>query len=1497
MSKISMFLGRTVDCTGGGIRGRALARWSPGSLNPRAGKEWCSSVLAVALAVPFATSASAADFRNHVPGPDPKLPPSNSVVGGPQDAAPPPISVCSGRLAIGQIVELVANAPDGNSALRIGTLGRVLSADGLAVLVEFSGLTAGHDGMGWAKTPVIANVGSNRWWVQCDDVVAQPNPRPAQDGAVVVVGDFLSGPSDAGGGTSYTATLAEMGVTSTPLASVTDLGPYNVIFVLHQHNGSTLTLGAAAAHLAAWVNAGGVLVIHDRNVSSAHTWVPGLTTGTTSYSDLCNLGPDAGVTVQGSFGGLTDASLDGGTRSLHGYLNTSPPERLVGLLFESPAKPAAVAFQFGLGWVYYSTLPLDYYLAGNGSASMVANARIYAKNVAERMIARVILDSDYDGVPDTSDNCPLTANPSQTDCNTNGIGDACETFTDCNGDAIPDTCQGAVMFAADSVNLGPPSGDEARVFTFASLPDAESSVQLTVDVRGDLDGATEWIDISLNGTAPRRFFDVGGNDCPQTPDRATIVLTRQEFYALVGSSGALTVSVACPATVDPSECKGSGSTELHLSYVGINPATGDCDGDHRLDVCAIADGSTPDCNTNGIPDSCDIASGVASDCNGNDIPDSCDVASGTTPDCNSNGIPDSCDLASTFDERLAQFNVAAGLPHAYTEDGITFTSGQDHVHLEGGYIRNHSSCCTTPIMITTIAPVFTLNSVYVVTASGSGLLLVGSNGAVVSLSAVGSIQFGTTFQNVSWVRWEATGGTSTFDNVAVTTGEPSREPDCNSNGIPDSCDIASGTTPDCNTNGIPDSCDIASGGSPDCNSNGIPDSCDIASGGSPDCNSNGIPDSCDVASGTTPDCNSNGIPDSCDIASGISGDIDGNSVPDSCQTTALTSGANIQAAIDSAPAGVMRIISLGAGNYVGAINFGGRPIVLRGAGAATTTISGIPGAFTSVVRFANEPAIAAIEHVTISGGETGSPHPDAPKTNVGGGIFMFHSAASMRDCIVENNRAGFGGGGYFAFSTGSIERCSFRDNFAAADGGGFVLSGGTPRVEESTVENNTCDAGRGGGVHIYAGAPTLLDTMIRFNESGSISGGLSWVPDGDAAAFLELEGCTISDNTAAAVWGGIGIIPDDGPSKISLKGSTVCDNTPLPNIAGEWIDLGSNTNCDCPGDLNFDGEINGVDLAQVLIDWGDCDGCTSDIDGDGTVGGNDLAQVLTSWGECGGSAGPPQLPWATTLEYSPNPAVVTNATLRNAIIASGLPWRVRDTSSNIEMLLVPAGTFIMGCSSSTQYGCFADENPTHQVTLTQAFYMGKTEVTQAQWTAKMGSNPSYFVPKNGYSSDTTKPVEEVSWNMIASTGGFNSVTGLRLPTEAEWEYAYRAGTTTAFHSYPAQPNGFNDDTLLGNIAWYTGNAGSQTNAVGGKLANGLGLHDMSGSLWEWCQDWYGPYSSGSVTNPTGPATGTSRLLRGCSWIYGSNACRASERGICSPSYIHYYVGFRVARTP
>ena len=301
----------------------------------------------------------------------------------------------------------------------------------------------------------------------------------------------------------------------------------------------------------------------------------------------------------------------------------------------------------------------------------------------------------------------------------------------------------------------------------------------------------------------------------------------------------------------------------------------------------------------------------------------------------------------------------------------------------------------------------------------------------------------------------------------------------------------------------------------------------------------------------------------------------------------------------------------------------------------------------------------------------------------------------------------------------------------------------------------------------------------------------------------------------------------------------------------------------------------------------------------GTVGAQSVAVTTPSGTASATDAFTYVVPtgWYTVLEQYVDAAVVTNVTMRNAITASGLPWRVQDNGTGIEMLLVPAGTFTMGCSASAYWGCTSDENPTHQVTLTQAFYMGRYEVTQAQWTAKMGSNPSMFYE---YSDSPSRPVEQVSWNMIASgSTSFMSLTGLRLPKEAEWEYAYRAATTTAYHSYPAQPTGFNDDTLLGSIAWYSINSGGQTHVVGGKFANAFGLHDMSGNVWEWCQDWYSStyYASSPLTNPTGPTTGTSRLLRGGSWVAVSYLCRASLRVGDTPGSIDNDYGFRVARTP
>jgi formylglycine-generating enzyme required for sulfatase activity len=275
--------------------------------------------------------------------------------------------------------------------------------------------------------------------------------------------------------------------------------------------------------------------------------------------------------------------------------------------------------------------------------------------------------------------------------------------------------------------------------------------------------------------------------------------------------------------------------------------------------------------------------------------------------------------------------------------------------------------------------------------------------------------------------------------------------------------------------------------------------------------------------------------------------------------------------------------------------------------------------------------------------------------------------------------------------------------------------------------------------------------------------------------------------------------------------------------------------------------------------------------------------------------------WATLLEAFPDPAVVWDADLRAAITATGLAWRVKDTATQIEMLLIPPGSFQMGCSASNQEECFSQESPVHTVTLTNSYYLSRYEVTQAQWQARMGSNPSSFqsastqVPADQVPN---RPVERVSWNKIAGAGGFMAQTGMRLPTEAEWEYAYRAGSTTAFHGFTGYLNGTNDDTLVGNVAWYNLNSIGQTRPVGGKAGNGFGLHDMAGNVWEWVNDWYGAYSSVAQTDPTGPTTGSYRVIRGGGWGDVSKRVRSSDRyDTYSPDNPGTNIGFRAARNP
>jgi formylglycine-generating enzyme required for sulfatase activity len=217
----------------------------------------------------------------------------------------------------------------------------------------------------------------------------------------------------------------------------------------------------------------------------------------------------------------------------------------------------------------------------------------------------------------------------------------------------------------------------------------------------------------------------------------------------------------------------------------------------------------------------------------------------------------------------------------------------------------------------------------------------------------------------------------------------------------------------------------------------------------------------------------------------------------------------------------------------------------------------------------------------------------------------------------------------------------------------------------------------------------------------------------------------------------------------------------------------------------------------------------------------------------------------------------------------------------MKLILIPAGKFIMG-SPESEKGRRKDAAPQREVVITKPFYMGVTEVTQAQYKAVTGVNPSKY-------KDPTNPVEMVYWNdTVEFCRKLSQKTGktVRLPTEAEWEYACRAGTTTAFS--------FGDsESDLGDYGWSDSNSGDKPHPVGQKKPNPWGLYDMYGSMWEWCQDFFSIYAAGAVTDPAGPGSGTDHVLRGGSWITPWAACRsASRRGGTLEDHNQTF-GFRV----
>ncbi|MDR1165534.1 MAG: formylglycine-generating enzyme family protein [Deltaproteobacteria bacterium] len=238
------------------------------------------------------------------------------------------------------------------------------------------------------------------------------------------------------------------------------------------------------------------------------------------------------------------------------------------------------------------------------------------------------------------------------------------------------------------------------------------------------------------------------------------------------------------------------------------------------------------------------------------------------------------------------------------------------------------------------------------------------------------------------------------------------------------------------------------------------------------------------------------------------------------------------------------------------------------------------------------------------------------------------------------------------------------------------------------------------------------------------------------------------------------------------------------------------------------------------------------------------------------------------------------------VLCHGAPQALADETTNslgMKFTLIRPGTFTMGANPNREDTEFY-ETPQHEVTITKPFYLGVHEVTQSEWQSVMGENPAYF-------RGNDLPIENISWDeALAFTRALNRREGTdkyRLPTEAEWEYSARAGTTTDYF--------FGDDGKpLDKYAWYWENGGEKTHPVGLKRPNPWGLYDIYGNVWEWTNDVFGMYLEYAITDPVGPIAGAKRVDRGCSWYYVAYRCRSADRYGLDPNNAAPDLGFRLA---
>ena len=415
---------------------------------------------------------------------------------------------------------------------------------------------------------------------------------------------------------------------------------------------------------------------------------------------------------------------------------------------------------------------------------------------------------------------------------------------------------------------------------------------------------------------------------------------------------------------------------------------------------------------------------------------------------------------------------------------------------------------------------------------------------------------------------------------------------------------------------------------------------------------------------------------------------------------------------------------------------------------------------------------------------------------------------------------------------------------------------------EHQLPNTSCS------VNVTSGSTEVLATGISLDESelslkvGSSRTLVATVTPGNVTNGFVIW--SSSDPSVAAVnAGGLVTALATGTSTIT---ATTADGTYHSASCLVTVTKGDGI----PGDVNGDGSVTASDITtlyNILLNDNYNGAVNPDQNGDGVITSADVTAVYN-------------LLLGITNILPPVDSYTVNGVTFN-------------------MVTVDGGTFTMGGTAEQGGDAADDELPTHSVTL-NTFSIGQTEVAQELWQAVMGSNPS-FTNGGNYGIDLQRPVERVSWYECQEfLSKLNQLTGknFRLPTEAEWEYAARGGKSSRDYKYAG-------GGTIGDVAWYWGNLPSQSYSSAGYgsqtvatlEANELGLYDMSGNVWEWCQDWYGDYSSSLQTNPTGSSSGSLRVARGGSWFSIARYCRVSNRNYLDPTISYNYLGLRLVLVP